>query len=107
MLARPIASDQGDNHRVSEGDIGRLIPQPARPAPPAPPKPVVVAPPPRSDKVKVTIVQGGEAKEFSVIRSDTPAPGASLDNAVELNPAPVLVPKSSQELSRAKRVSNN
>jgi hypothetical protein len=54
----------------SERDIGRIIPEPVRPAPPPPPPPppapVAAPPPPPSNKVNVTIVRNGEAKEYSV-----------------------------------------
>jgi pilus assembly protein CpaB len=105
MLAQPTGADQGDNHRVSERDLGRVIPQPVRPAPPEP-KPVA-APPPPSDKVKVTIVQNGEAKEYSVIRGDAATRTASPNNTVETNPAPAVVSTSRKGMSRTERASRN
>jgi pilus assembly protein CpaB len=66
-LGRPIESSGEPNRRVSERDIGRIIPEPVRPAPPPPPPaPVAAPPPPPSNKVNVTIVRNGEAKEYSV-----------------------------------------
>jgi pilus assembly protein CpaB len=70
VLGRPIESSGGPNRRISERDIGRIIPEPVKPvAPPPPPAPVVAAPAP-SNKVSVTIVRNGESKEYSVMRSD-------------------------------------
>jgi len=66
-LGRPIESSGEPNRRISERDIGRIIPEPVRPAPPPPPPaPVAAPPPPPSNKVNVTIVRNGEAKEYSV-----------------------------------------
>ena len=67
VLGRPIESSDEPNRRISERDIGRIIPEPVRPAPPPPPPAPVAAPPPApSNKVNVTIVRNGEAKEYSV-----------------------------------------
>ncbi len=67
VLGRPIESSDEPNRRISERDIGRIIPEPVRPAPPPPPPaPVAAPPPPPSNKVNVTIVRNGEAKEYSV-----------------------------------------
>ncbi len=67
VLGRPIESSGDPNRRISERDIGRIIPEPVRPAPPPPPPaPVAAPPPPPSNKVNVTIVRNGEAKEYSV-----------------------------------------
>lgn len=69
LLGRPIETSSDPNRRISERDIGRVIPEPARPAPPAP-TPVVATPPEPSNVVKVSIVRNGEAKEYTVVRSD-------------------------------------
>ena len=67
VLGRPIESSGDPNRRISERDIGRIIPEPVRPAaPPPPPAPVAAPPPAPSNKVNVTIVRNGEAKEYSV-----------------------------------------
>jgi pilus assembly protein CpaB len=67
VLGRPIESSSDPNRRISERDIGRIIPESVRPAPPPPPPAPVAAPPPApSNKVNVTIVRNGEAKEYSV-----------------------------------------
>src|SRR5262245_52521730 len=67
ILSRPTETNSDPNRRISERDIGRIIPEPVRPAPPPPPPPApVAAPPPPSNKVNVTIVRNGEAKEYSV-----------------------------------------
>ena len=67
VLGRPIESSSDPNRRISERDIGRIIPEPVRPAPPPPPPAPVAAPPPApSNMAKVTIVRNGEAKEYSV-----------------------------------------
>src|SRR5262249_14112713 len=70
-LGRPLESRGEPNRRISERDIGRIIPEPVRPAPPPPPRPAPVAappppPPPPSNKVNVTIIRNGESKEYSV-----------------------------------------
>jgi pilus assembly protein CpaB len=68
-LGRPIESSSDPNRRISERDIGRIIPEPVRPAPPPPPPaPVAAPPPPPSNKVNVTIIRNGEPKEYSVTR---------------------------------------
>jgi pilus assembly protein CpaB len=67
VLGRPIEANGDPNRRISERDIGRIIPEPVRPAaPPPPPAPVAAPPPAPSNKVNVTIVRNGEAKEYSV-----------------------------------------
>jgi pilus assembly protein CpaB len=67
VLGRPIEASGDPNRRISERDIGRIIPEPVRPAaPPPPPAPVAAPPPAPSNKVNVTIVRNGEAKEYSV-----------------------------------------
>jgi len=68
ILSRPVESSRDPNRRIGERDIGRIIPEPVKPPPP--PAPVVAAPAPRSNQVKVTIVRNGEAKEYSVFRSE-------------------------------------
>jgi pilus assembly protein CpaB len=79
ILGRPIESGRDPNRRISERDIGRKIPEPARPAPP-PPAPVAAAPAPPSNLAKVTIVRNGESKEYSVTRSgDTATQGRRLN----------------------------
>jgi pilus assembly protein CpaB len=74
ILSRPIETNSDPNRRISERDIGRIIPEPVRPAPPPPPAPVAAPPPPPpSNKVNVTIVRNGEAKESRSVRSDDSA----------------------------------
>jgi pilus assembly protein CpaB len=70
ILSRPVQSSRvADlNRRIGERDIGRIVPEPVKPAPPAP---VVAAPPPPSNKVKVTIIRNMEAKEYSVVGSES------------------------------------
>ena len=71
ILGRPIEAARDSNRRISERDIGRIIPEPVRPAPPPPPPaPVAAAPPPPSNQAKVMIVRNGEAKEYSVMRTE-------------------------------------
>jgi pilus assembly protein CpaB len=69
ILSRPNESAGDANRRIGERDIGRIIPEPVRPVAPPPPAPVVAAPAPPSNQVKVTIVRNGESKEYSVMRS--------------------------------------
>jgi pilus assembly protein CpaB len=71
ILGRPTDSDRDPNRRrISERDIGRIIPEPVRPvAPPPPPAPVAAAPAPPTNQVKITIMRNGEAKEYTVLRS--------------------------------------
>jgi pilus assembly protein CpaB len=69
ILARPGELNSDPNHRISERDIGRTVPEAARPA--APPPPAPAAPPaPPSNLTKVMIVRNGEYKEYTVQRSD-------------------------------------
>jgi pilus assembly protein CpaB len=68
ILSRPVESSRDPNRRIGERDIGRIVPEPVKPV--APPPPVVAAPAPPSNRVKVTIVRNGEAKEYSVMRSE-------------------------------------
>jgi pilus assembly protein CpaB len=70
ILSRPVQSSRDPNRRIGERDIGRTIPEPVKPVAARPPAPVVAAPAPPSNQVKVTIVRNGEAKEYSVIRSE-------------------------------------
>src|SRR5262249_49875426 len=70
ILGRPIEAGRDPNRRIGERDIGRIIPEPVRPAPPPPPAPVAAAPPPPSNQAKVMIVRNGEAKEYSVMRTE-------------------------------------
>jgi pilus assembly protein CpaB len=70
ILSRPVESTRDPNRRIAEGDIGRFVPEPVKPVAPPPPAPVVAAPAPPSNQVKVTIVRNGEGKEYSVIRSE-------------------------------------
>ncbi len=70
ILSRPVQSSRDPNRRIGERDIGRIIPEPVKPVAAPPPAPVVAAPAPPSNQVKVTIVRNGEAKEYSVIRSE-------------------------------------
>jgi pilus assembly protein CpaB len=70
ILSRPVQSRPDPNRRIGERDIGRIIPEPVKPVASPPPAPVVAAPAPRSNQVKVTIVRNGEAKEYSVMRSE-------------------------------------
>ena len=70
ILGRPIEAARDPNRRIGERDIGRIIPEPVRPAPPPPPAPVAAAPPPPSNQAKVMIVRNGEAKEYSVMRTE-------------------------------------
>jgi len=75
ILNRPVESASDPNRRISERDIGRVIPEPVvqRPRPPAP---VVVAPaPPPDPTAKVSIVRNGESKEYAVPRFDDIAVG--------------------------------
>src|SRR3982074_1428941 len=65
ILARPVESKPDPNRRVSEKDIGRTTPEPARPPPaPPPPAPVVAAPVVPSHTVKITVVRNGETKQY-------------------------------------------
>src|SRR5262249_22849964 len=68
VLGRPIEASGDPNRRISERDIGRIIPEPVRLAAPLPPPPApVAAPPPApSNLAKVFIIRNGEAKEYSV-----------------------------------------
>jgi len=66
VLGRPIESSGDPNRRISERDIGRIIPEPVRPVAPPPPAPVVAPPPAPSNKVNVSIIRNGESKEYSV-----------------------------------------
>jgi len=66
LLSRPTETNSDPNRRISERDIGRIIPEPVRPPAPSPPAPVAAPPPAPSNKVNVTIVRNGEAKEYSV-----------------------------------------
>jgi pilus assembly protein CpaB len=68
ILGRPIESGGDPNRRISERDIGRIIPEPVKPVAPPPPAPVVATPAPPSNRVTITIVRNGEAKEYSVGR---------------------------------------
>jgi pilus assembly protein CpaB len=69
ILSRPIESGGDPSRRIGERDIGRIIPEPVKPvAPPPRPAPVVAAPAPPSNQVKVTIIRNGETKEYSVTR---------------------------------------
>ena len=70
ILGRPIEAGRDPNRRIGERDIGRIIPEPVRPAPPPPPAPVAAAPPPPSNQAKVMIVRNGEAKEYTVMRTE-------------------------------------
>ena len=70
ILSRPVESSRDPNRRIGERDIGRIIPEPVKPVAAPPPAPVVAAPAPPSNQVKVTIVRNGEAKEYSVFRSE-------------------------------------
>ncbi len=70
ILSRPVESSRDPNRRIGERDIGRIIPEPVKPVAAPPPAPIVAAPAPPSNQVKVTIVRNGEAKEYSVIRSE-------------------------------------
>jgi pilus assembly protein CpaB len=70
ILSRPVQSSHDPNRRIGERDIGRIIPEPVKPIAPPPPAPVVAAPAPPSNQVKVTIVRNGETKEYSVMRSE-------------------------------------
>jgi pilus assembly protein CpaB len=70
ILSRPVQSSRDPNRRIGERDIGRIIPEPVKPVAPPPPAPVVAAPAPPSNQVRVTIVRNGEAKEYSVMRGE-------------------------------------
>ncbi len=70
LLSRPTETNSDPNRRISERDIGRIIPEPVRPPAPPPLAPVTVPPPAPSNKVNVSIVRNGESKEYSVVRSD-------------------------------------
>jgi pilus assembly protein CpaB len=73
ILSRPTEMNSDPNRRISERDIGRIIPEPVRPPAPPPPAPVTAPPPAPSNKVNVSnvsIVRNGESKEYSVMRSD-------------------------------------
>jgi pilus assembly protein CpaB len=70
LLSRPTETNSDPNRRISERDIGRIIPEPVRPPAPPPPAPVTAPPPAPSNKVNVSIVRNGESKEYSVMRSD-------------------------------------
>src|SRR6266480_2188912 len=61
LLSRPTETNSDPNRRISERDIGRIIPEPVRPPAP-PPAPVAAPPPAPSNKVKVFIVRNGETK---------------------------------------------
>jgi pilus assembly protein CpaB len=69
ILSRRTETNSDPNRRISERDIGRIIPEPVRPAAP-PPAPVAAPPPAPSNKVKVFIVRNGETKEYLVTPSD-------------------------------------
>ena len=70
ILSRPVQSSRDPNRRIGERDIGRIIPEPVKLVAAPPPAPVVTAPAPPSNRVNVTIVRNGEAKEYSVFRSE-------------------------------------
>src|SRR5262245_29984869 len=70
ILSRPTETNSDPNRRISERDIGRIIPEPVRPPAPPPPAPVAAPPPAPSNRVNVSIVRNGESKEYSVMRSD-------------------------------------
>jgi pilus assembly protein CpaB len=70
ILSRPVQSSRDPNRRIGEQDIGRIIPEPVKPVAAPPPAPVVAAPAPPSNQVKITILRNGEAKEYSVLRSE-------------------------------------
>src|SRR5262249_2594419 len=82
ILGRPIEAGRDPNRRIGERDIGRIIPEPVRPAPPPPPAPVAAAPPPPSNQAKVMIVRNGEAKEYSVMRTEKEARNRAYVKAV-------------------------
>src|SRR5207245_11525598 len=64
------SSDLSDpNRRISERDIGRIIPEPVRPAAPPPPAPVAAPPPPPSNKVNVSIIRNGEDRKSTRLHS--------------------------------------
>jgi pilus assembly protein CpaB len=71
ILSRPVQSSHDPNRRIGERDIGRIIPEPVKPVAPPPPAPVVAAPAPPSNQVKVTIIRNGESKEYPVMRSES------------------------------------
>jgi len=66
ILSRPTEMNSDPNRRISERDIGRIIPEPVRPVAPPPPAPVAAPPPAPSNKVNVSIIRNGESKEYSV-----------------------------------------
>jgi len=66
LLSRPTETNSDPNRRISERDIGRIIPEPVRPVAPPPPAPVAAPPPAPSNKVNVSIIRNGESKEYSV-----------------------------------------
>ena len=66
LLSRPTEMNSDPNRRISERDIGRIIPEPVRPPAPPPPAPVAAPPPAPSNKVNVSIIRNGESKEYSV-----------------------------------------
>ena len=70
LLGGPIETNPDPNRRISERDIGRIIPEPVRPVAPPPPAPVVAAPVAPSNMVNVSVVRNGDRKEYSVRRSD-------------------------------------
>jgi pilus assembly protein CpaB len=70
LLSRPTETSSDPSRRISERDIGRVIPDPVRPAAPPPPAPVTAPPPAPSNMAKVIVVRNGESKEYSVVRSD-------------------------------------
>ena len=70
ILGQPIEPNPDQNRRISERDIGRIVPEPVRPVAPPPPAPVKVAPVAPSNMVTVSIVRNGEFREYSVLRND-------------------------------------
>ena len=66
LLSRPTETNSDPNRRISERDIGRIIPEPVRPVAPPPPAPAAAPPPAPSNKVNVSIIRNGESKEYSV-----------------------------------------
>ena len=66
ILSRPTEMNSDPNRRISERDIGRIIPELVRPVAPPPPAPVAAPPPAPSNKVNVSIIRNGESKEYSV-----------------------------------------
>jgi pilus assembly protein CpaB len=68
ILNHPAESASTPNRRISERDIGRIIPEP--PPRPAPAPAAPVAAPPPSNMAKVLIIRNGESKEYAVQHSD-------------------------------------